>query len=97
MTLLDIPEVAPTITIAETTVEDECHDDGFLAPAMTPLAEPTPMPPEVHEGVSEEQVQVTRRGRSIRPPVQFQDYIMNEALQHIDQEEDLGGYRTCSA
>jgi hypothetical protein len=44
------------------------------------------MPPEVHEGVPEEQVQITRHGRVIRPPVRFQDYVMNQALQHIDQE-----------
>jgi hypothetical protein len=33
---------------------------NFLAPAMTPPAEPTPMPPEVHEGIPEEQVHVTK-------------------------------------
>jgi hypothetical protein len=46
---------------------------------------------DFHEGVPEErQVQVTRYGRVIRPPVRFQDYLMNQALQHIDQGKEIG-------
>jgi hypothetical protein len=44
---------------------------------------------DFHEGVPEErQVQVTRYGSVIRPPVRFQDYLMNQALQHIDQGKE---------
>jgi hypothetical protein len=88
MTPPDIPKVTPTITITEAT-EGKCDDDGLLEPAITPVVESIPIPPKVHERVSEErQVHVTRHGRVICPPLRFQDHVRNQALQHTDQGKE---------